>query len=268
MSEERKGCFFVVFDWMLTDLKLSGYQAFIYAAIYNYSQDPNGCFSGSISYLQKALGASRNAVISALSELVRKGLIAKKETIINGVKFNTYRSTNRDCTSSAETEPPVQKQYKPSAETELGGSAETAPNNKNNKKNNNKGNPLCISPFPAAAEQGGTSPVGNRISPDKPKSNRKTRLPDNWFLSKDWGDWALEQGLTESEIRTEAECFADYWRSKGETRADWQATWRNWIRRRRTFERRPLQNGSKKSIYEQNREAGARAKKLIFEDAA
>ncbi len=268
MSEERKGCFFVVFDWMLTDLKLSGYQAFIYAAIYNYSQDPNGCFSGSISYLQKALGASRNAVISALSELVRKGLIAKKETIINGVKFNTYRSTNRDCTSSAETEPPVQKQCKPSAETELGGSAETAPNNKNNKKNNNKGNPLCISPFPAAAEQGRTPPVGNRISPDKPKSNRKTRLPDNWFLSKDWGDWALEQGLTESEIRTEAECFADYWRSKGETRADWQATWRNWIRRRRTFERQPPQNGSKKSIYEQNREAGARAKKLIFGDAA
>lgn len=268
MSEERKGCFFVVFDWMLTDLKLSGYQAFIYAAIYNYSQDPNGCFSGSISYLQKALGASRNAVISALSELVRKGLIAKKETIINGVKFNTYRSTNRDCTSSAETEPPVQKQCKPSAETELGGSAETAPNNKNNKKNNNKGNPLCISPFPAAAEQGGTPPVGNRISPDKPKSNCKTRLPENWFLPKDWGNWALEQGLTESVIRTEAECFADYWRSKGETRADWQATWRNWIRRRRTFERRPLQNGSKKSIYEQNREAGARAKKLIFGDAA
>ena len=62
--------------------------------------------------------------------------------------------------------------------------------------------------------------------------------------------------------------FADYWRSKGETRADWQATWRNWIRRRRTFERRPLQNGSKKSIYEQNMEAGERAKKLIFGDAA
>lgn len=110
-------------------------------------------------------------------------------------------------------------------------------------------------------------PVDNPKPPDK-LIKRKTRLPDNWFLPKDWGDWALEQGLTESEIRTEAECFADYWRSKEETRADWQATWRNWIRRRRTFERRPLQNGSKKSIYEQNREAGARAKKLIFGDAA
>ena len=262
MSEERKGCFFVVFDWMLTDLKLSGYQAFIYAAIYNYSQDPNGCFSGSISYLQKALGASRNAVISALSELVRKGLIAKKETIINGVKFNTYRSTNRDCTSSAETEPPVQKQYKPSAETELGGSAETAPNNKDKIIKDNKVNPPFIPP--ANESVSGTSPGALETNPRK----RKTRLPENWFLPKDWGDWALEQGLTESEIRTEAECFADYWRSKGETRADWQATWRNWIRRRRTFERRPLQNGSKKSIYEQNREAGARAKKLIFGDAA
>lgn len=104
--------------------------------------------------------------------------------------------------------------------------------------------------------------------PDKPKLKRKTRLPDNWFLPKDWGDWAIDQGLTESEIRTEAECFADHWRSKGETRADWQATWRNWIRRRKTFDRRPAQSTSKKSIYEQNREAGARARKLIFGDAA
>ncbi|MCM1128977.1 MAG: helix-turn-helix domain-containing protein [Alistipes senegalensis] len=97
MKDDRKSCFFVVFDWMLTDLKLSGYQAFIYAAIYNDSQDLNGCFSGSISYLQKALGASRNAVISALAELTKKGLIAKKETLINGVKFNTYRATVRNC---------------------------------------------------------------------------------------------------------------------------------------------------------------------------
>lgn len=106
--------------------------------------------------------------------------------------------------------------------------------------------------------------------PEKPEKQpkHKTRLSENWFLPQDWGSWALGQGLTESEIRAEAECFGDYWRSKGETRADWYATWRNWIRRKRTFEKKPSQNGSKKSIYEQNREAGARAKKLIFGDAA
>ena len=142
-ERDRKPCYFVVFDWMLTELKLSGYQAFIYAAIHNYSQDPNGCFSGSISYLQKALGASRQAVINALAELVKKELIAKNETVINGVKFNTYRSTG---TGSQETRPPVQKVVKGSQETGLGGSQETRPNNKEEIINNNKDIPPLYSP--------------------------------------------------------------------------------------------------------------------------
>ncbi len=100
-------------------------------------------------------------------------------------------------------------------------------------------------------------PVDNPKPPDKP-AKRKTRLPENWFLPKDWGSWALEQGLTESEIRTEAECFADYWRSKGETRADWQATWRNWIRRSKTFSRSKVPR--RETISERN----ARIEREIF----
>ncbi len=100
-------------------------------------------------------------------------------------------------------------------------------------------------------------PVDNPKPPDKP-AKRKTRLPENWFLPKDWGSWALEQGLAESEIRTEAECFADYWRSKGETRADWQATWRNWIRRSKTFSRSKVPR--RETISERN----ARIEREIF----
>lgn len=145
MSEpERKTCYFVVFDWMLTDLKLSGYQAFIYAAIHNYSQDPKGCFSGSISYLQDTLGASRQGIIDALAALVKKGLIVKKETIKNGVKFNTYRSIERNCTGSQETVPPVQKLVKGSQETVLGGSQVSVPNNKDINKKDNKDKPPIV----------------------------------------------------------------------------------------------------------------------------
>lgn len=145
MSEpERKTCYFVVFDWMLTDLKLSGYQAFIYAAIHNYSQDPKGCFSGSISYLQDTLGASRQGIIDALAALVKKGLIVKKETIKNGVKFNTYRSIERNCTGSQETVPPVQKLVKGSQETVLGGSQVSVPNNKDIYKKDNKDKPPIV----------------------------------------------------------------------------------------------------------------------------
>lgn len=245
MSEiERKSCYFIVFDWMLTELKLSGYQAFIYAAIHNYSQDPKGCFSGSISYLQDTLGASRQAVINALAELVKKGLIVKKETFINGVKFNTYRSTDRNCTGSLETRPPVQKSCEGSLETRPGGSLETRPNNKDIYKKDNKDNPP-LSPL------------------DSKTPKRKTRLPDNWFLPKEWGDWALleRQDLTVEDIRLEANQFRDYWLSKGETHADWYATWRTWVRR---IKRTVSAGMQKKTIYEQNREAGKRAKEMLF----
>ena len=63
---------------------------------------------------------------------------------------------------------------------------------------------------------------------------RGTRLPESWVLPKTWGTWALEQGLSENEIRFEAEKFRDHWTSATSkaTKLDWLATWRNWIRRR------------------------------------
>lgn len=63
-----------------------------------------------------------------------------------------------------------------------------------------------------------------------------TRLPDDWRLPKSWGDWASAEhaGLTEEEVRRQAAMFADHWRGKAGKdgrKADWAATWRNWIRR-------------------------------------
>lgn len=72
--------------------------------------------------------------------------------------------------------------------------------------------------------------------PEPSKSKTATRLPDDWVLQKAWGDWALSErpDMTPEDVRREADCFADYWRAKGGADArkvDWQATWRNWIRR-------------------------------------
>lgn len=63
-----------------------------------------------------------------------------------------------------------------------------------------------------------------------------TRLAEEWVLPKRWGDWALQEhtSLTEADVRREAARFADHWRAtpgaKGR-KSDWEATWRNWIRR-------------------------------------
>ena len=63
---------------------------------------------------------------------------------------------------------------------------------------------------------------------------RASRLPDDWILPMDWGDWAVvEFGLSESTVRFEADKFKDYWIGVGGqkgTKLNWKSTWRNWIR--------------------------------------
>jgi len=62
---------------------------------------------------------------------------------------------------------------------------------------------------------------------------RATRLPRDWVLPREWGEWALSEGWPEEVVRVEAEKFRDYWIGVGGqkgTKLDWQATWRNWIR--------------------------------------
>lgn len=67
------------------------------------------------------------------------------------------------------------------------------------------------------------------------KTTKGTRLSGDWTLPKSWGVWAIDEGgLPEPDVRQEASKFRDYWigvsGSKG-VKLDWQATWRNWIRK-------------------------------------
>lgn len=62
-------------------------------------------------------------------------------------------------------------------------------------------------------------------------------LPKDWVLPKAWGEWALSerQDLSVEDVRKISESFKDHWLSTANQakskRADWEATWRNWIRR-------------------------------------
>jgi uncharacterized protein YdaU (DUF1376 family) len=72
------------------------------------------------------------------------------------------------------------------------------------------------------------------------KKERGSRLPDDWVLPRDWGEWAVEQGLEPAAVHADAERFRDYWIAKAgreATKLNWQATWRNWIRS--SIERNP-----------------------------
>ena len=67
------------------------------------------------------------------------------------------------------------------------------------------------------------APIGSRLSAD-------------WLLPKAWGEWAVDEGLDTEVVRREADRFRDYWiaaaGAKGR-KADWPATWRNWVREER-----------------------------------
>ncbi|MDR6768638.1 hypothetical protein J2W88_003942 [Acidovorax delafieldii] len=67
------------------------------------------------------------------------------------------------------------------------------------------------------------------------KSPRGTALPKDWTLPGDWKTWA-EKERPDVDVVTVAESFRDFWIAKpgkDGRKADWQATWRNWVRNQR-----------------------------------
>lgn len=73
-------------------------------------------------------------------------------------------------------------------------------------------------------------------------------MPDDWVLTKSWGDEALRlrPDLNASAVRLLADGFRDYWiaqpGAKGR-KADWLATWRNWVRKDAEYSRHGRSSG-------------------------
>lgn len=91
------------------------------------------------------------------------------------------------------------------------------------------------------------------LEPKEPTSSpaaRGERIPDPFTISAEMFRWALEdEGLPMDFVRSETRQFVDYWRAtpgaKGR-KADWPATWRNWMRR--ASERKPVRSGARPTV--------------------
>jgi conserved hypothetical protein len=68
--------------------------------------------------------------------------------------------------------------------------------------------------------------------PAKPK--RKQPLPDDFAVTDAMRAWFAEQGFGFA-LQGEHERFCDYWRGRGEPMKDWEAVWRNWMRKAADF---------------------------------
>lgn len=88
--------FIVVMGWMMTTLGLNGNELLAYALIYGYSQEGAGAYFGSLAHTAEALNISRRAVSDVLDRLVQKGVIAKEQVEINGVRRCLYKAVVPD----------------------------------------------------------------------------------------------------------------------------------------------------------------------------
>ena len=77
--------------FMVNDLHLKGVEKEVYALIYGFSQDGQSEFSGSLSYIQKWVTASKPTVIKAIDYLMTKGLIIKVSDTRNPKSCNHYK---------------------------------------------------------------------------------------------------------------------------------------------------------------------------------
>lgn len=73
------------------------------------------------------------------------------------------------------------------------------------------------------------SPPTGALSP-----KRGTRLPVDWIVSTKLRAWTLAEGVQTDRISVEEAKFRDYWHARAGPNAvkvDWNATWRNWVRK-------------------------------------
>lgn len=93
-------------------------------------------------------------------------------------------------------------------------------------------NPRTSTPPPSS---GG---VGGSARPKRVRSDRGTRLPEDWQPSEDLLAWFREKKLGDVklsaivDLETQTETFRNYWHAKSgkdATKVDWPATWRNWM---------------------------------------
>ena len=74
--EKMENSYFIVYDFMVEELKLGGSTLLVYALVYSFNKAGGDCY-GSLEYIAERVGASRTTVYRALKELVRKEYLIK-----------------------------------------------------------------------------------------------------------------------------------------------------------------------------------------------
>ncbi|MEJ8476426.1 helix-turn-helix domain-containing protein [Roseibium algae] len=209
---------------------LSAKEKLILLSIADRASEDHTCWP-SIRRLCDDCGMSRSSVIRAIASLCERGLLAKKDRFDNGKQVSSiYHLVGVKDRHLDQSGPQLQGCHP------------------------DTGRGVTLIRGECHPDTGGVSPrhteptIEPLIEPRKRKpsvSQKGSRLSADWIPSQKNIDDALTKGLSDNEVRHEAEQFRDFWISKpgaGGCKLDWDATWRNWCGN--AIKRRPASRSS------------------------
>lgn len=135
----KETSYIIIQGWMRTRLRLTGNDLICFALIFGFSQDGESVFTGSLKYIQEAIGvATRQSVLNILARLEAKGLIVRNTDVINGVKITSYKAYSEPQNEDAQNLDTQSKNYTEVVQNLDGGSLNFRHNNLNNNLDNIK----------------------------------------------------------------------------------------------------------------------------------
>lgn len=192
-------------------------------ALADWCDDNGGSLYPSMAAIGKRVGVSRSQAQRLMHDLMAAGLVTVEANAFGGkpgatphYRLHLDRLTGRMyATGSASATGSADAQEGPHGRT--GG----------------------VAPMRQTGSTGATQTTMNHqlttkepseVARTRARSGRKERIPEAWLPSKELREWAESRrpGIKVDEV---AEAFVNYHLSKGEVRANWDASFRTWVLR-------------------------------------
>ena len=205
-------------------------------------------FNATIDLIAHQLEFSKPTVIAAINDLESIGVVQRVKVKGTGGKFdrNDYAISMQKLSewakgkAAAKGDAPGKKSLPGPGKKFLPGPGKKSLPIKDQVKNTTREDPPVVPPrgdAPAPAKTGPENPSKENEPAEKPKpakrNDRGSRLEDGWMPSQKAID-QMRQECPHVNLEYEHRKFTDYWlsvpASKGR-KSNWDATWRNWIRR-------------------------------------
>jgi len=202
-------------DWLAGTAALSDAEKGVYITLVARMYEMAGPIERDDNRLYRVCGSkSKASFVKALNYLISEGkIIETPDGLINEKAAKVIEQTTEKSTKAK-------------------AAAQSRWDRKPNKNNGGSDANASAEHMPQQCQPEPKPKLDKREAKASPKNG--TRLPEDWFLSKHLGEWSISEGATHELVRLEAAKFRDYWigvaGAKGR-KADWDATWRNWIRK-------------------------------------